>query len=225
MPDESFLTVDSLEELIGGKPRTILPASKVCSQPMADVEPCVRAIPENPCPELDSGLDRAHNLHIILPGQNALDAIANLLENANDQLGDETDEEIPSNGEFDEDEEDDDDDDDDEEDDEVEDDNDQDSNTGAHNQADDGEQDLEIAQLETVEDVDMGDESDVSWVGDNFIEEAIVDDVVNQALAHIGSVQPVTSSGPVTAYGFLNKRRLSTSPFAVSAAKEIEERL
>ncbi len=227
MPDESFLTVDTLEELIGGKPRTILPTSKVCSQPMADVEPCVRAVPENPCPELDSGLDRAHHLHIILPGQNALHAIANLLGNENDQLGDETDEEILGGEGFDEEEEEEDEDDDDdndvEEDDEGEDDNGEDSDAGAHDQEDDDEQDLEIAQVENAEDVDMDDESDVSWVGDNFIEEAIVDDVVNQALAHIGSVQPVTSSGLVTAYGFFNKRRLSASPFAVSASRKMKE--
>jgi hypothetical protein len=46
---------------------------------MANIEPCVRAVPENPCPPRSSGLEGPQQVPLILQGQDALHAIANLL--------------------------------------------------------------------------------------------------------------------------------------------------
>lgn len=46
---------------------------------MANIEPCIRAIPENPCPPRASGQEGPQQVPLILQGQDALHAIANLL--------------------------------------------------------------------------------------------------------------------------------------------------
>lgn len=191
LPDDSFVTVGTLEKLIGGKPRTILPPSKFCSQRMADIEPCIRAIPENPCPEIDPDFDRTHHLHMILPGQNALHAIANLLGNGvaipsdeatSDDLSfneDVNGEVLPEEEGHDDDEDDDEDEDDEDEDEEEED--------------EDGAEDDGGAHVGFEEDDEMDDESDVSWAGDEFIQEAVVNAVLIEASTQTELDQPGSS--------------------------------
>lgn len=157
LADESFITVNTVEELIGGKYEGILPASNICSQPMANVEPCIQAIPHNPCPKFPAG-DRMHHMHIIMPGQNALHAIANFLGAAGDAPSDASGEESNSNEEQFEDGQ--------EEDDEE--------------QEEDDDMDEEEMNDDAGEPEDDA-ESDVSWAGDEFIEEAILDTVLNEA--------------------------------------------
>ncbi|ATY58493.1 hypothetical protein A9K55_003599 [Cordyceps militaris] len=163
LSNDSFLTVDTVEDLIGGTPRVILPVNKSCSQPMADLETCVRAIPDNPCPAPDAGLDRA--LDMVWPGQNALHAIVNFLGTAtataaaNVHLGDDSgDEELSTDEQFDDEFEDsgaedngDDEDDADDEDDEDDEDDDGDDDNEANTEN-------ETGQAEAAEEVDSDDD-------------------------------------------------------------------
>ncbi len=173
---------------------------------MADVEPCVRAIPENPCPELDSGVYRARNTNAPEPGQIALHAIANLLNLGGGVLLNEVEgEETPTDDDLEEegdenDNDDDDDDDDDEDDQDMED------------------EDEELAEMfQVVQDFEMEDETDVSWADDESIEEAVLDDLLNEALTGIESSTPQTPIPPSGLF-HLNKPHV---PCPVSVSKEI----
>lgn len=46
---------------------------------MANIEPCIRSVPDNPCPPRSSNADGPRQVPLILHGQDALHAIANLL--------------------------------------------------------------------------------------------------------------------------------------------------
>ncbi|KAM3518047.1 hypothetical protein NHJ13051_008474 [Beauveria bassiana] len=187
LSDDSFMTVNTLDELIGGAPGEIVPAYGAGSQPMADVEPCVRAIPDNPCPEFESGLDRMDNLQMLFPGQNALQAIASLLGNAEGVFGDDSDEDQIINNDANEGENED-------EEDEVDDEDDADE--GMEDEDEDvHEEDNETAWAVAAEGVDTDYHSDVSWDGDEFVEEIIIDHVLNE-----GSTQadPHHSEAPQT---------------------------
>ncbi|KAJ3494892.1 hypothetical protein NLG97_g3778 [Lecanicillium saksenae] len=211
LSEDNFTTVDTPEELVGGKPRAILPATKVCSQPMADVEPCLRAIPENPCPRLDAGLDRAHNLHILLPGQNALQAIANLLGNVNGPFEDESDDEEMPDEEFD------------DENDGEEAEDDEDGDEEGNEEEEDDEEDYGGAPVGPADDANMDDESDVSWAGDEFIEEAVVDAVLNEASTQTDPVEEEPSQAGNTNSWTFSASNTFTSPNPVSVFREIME--
>ncbi|KAM3468509.1 hypothetical protein MY5147_007864 [Beauveria neobassiana] len=187
LSDDSFVTVNTLDELIGGAPGEIVPAYGTGSQPMADVEPCVRAIPDNPCPEFESGLDRMDNLQMLFPGQNALQAIASLLGNAEGVFGDDSDEDQIVNNDANEGENEDEEDDEDDEDDADEEMEDEDEDIH--------EQDIETAWAVAAEGVDTDYHSDVSWDGDEFVEEIIVDHVLNEGSTQ---VDPHHSEAPQT---------------------------
>ncbi|KAM3426364.1 hypothetical protein MY4824_010001 [Beauveria thailandica] len=217
LSDDSFVTVNTLDELIGGAPGEIIPAYGTGSQPMADVEPCVRAIPDNPCPEFESELDRMDNLQMLFPGQNALQAIAGLLGNAEGVLGGDSDEDqIATNdaneGENDEEDGEDDGDDEDDADEEMED-----EDEDVHEQGD------HTAWAVAAEGVDTDDHSDVSWDGDEFVEEIIVDHVLNEGstqVDHYHSDAPQTLHHP---WWYTAESYVPSSPDLLATEMEWDE--
>lgn len=162
IPDESFVTVGSLDELIGGKHHKIIRPTRTCRQPIANVEPCIHAIPENPCPDFTPGLDRAHNIHI-LPGQNALHAIANFLGSVVDLPSEDSDEDdMPTDENFDA---------------PTDDDEEDEADEGVTGS---GGEEVGNANIAVPDDEEMFDESEESSSADEYIEEAVVDTVLGE---------------------------------------------
>lgn len=117
----------------------------VSSPPMANIKPCVEAIPDNPCSRIGL-VENVPNLPMFFLGNVAFAPLENAPGQAPGEANHESDDDVLS-----------------------------DSDSGEEGPEDEGSEE-DVDQDEALEDYnDMDDESDVSWGGDDLIEEAVVE--------------------------------------------------